>query len=75
MTMAASLEASSVEVDPAKRLSGELRLPGDKSISHRALMLALLADGETRIEGAGDGADVRSTAGILRALEDRWSND
>lgn len=52
----------------ATQLSGELRLPGDKSISHRALMLALLADGETRIEGAGDGADVRSTAGIARAL-------
>ena len=43
-------------------------LPGDKSISHRALMLALLADGETRITGAGDGADVRSTAGIVEAL-------
>jgi 3-phosphoshikimate 1-carboxyvinyltransferase len=57
-----------VDVLPARRLRGELRLPGDKSISHRALMLALLADGETRITGAGDGADVRSTAGIVRAL-------
>jgi 3-phosphoshikimate 1-carboxyvinyltransferase len=52
----------------ADRLRGELRLPGDKSISHRALMLAALAAGESRIEGAGDGADVRSTAGIVRAL-------
>lgn len=50
------------------RLRGELRLPGDKSISHRALMLAALAKGESRIEGAGDGADVRSTAGIVAAL-------
>jgi 3-phosphoshikimate 1-carboxyvinyltransferase len=50
------------------RLRGELRLPGDKSISHRALILAALADGESRIEGAGDGADVRSTAGMIRAL-------
>ncbi len=57
-----------VEVAPASRLRGELVLPGDKSISHRALMLALLADGETRITGAGDGADVRSTAGIVQAL-------
>ena len=48
---------------PRGRLRGELRLPGDKSISHRALMLAALAAGESRIEGAGDGADVRSTAG------------
>ena len=50
------------------RLRGELRLPGDKSISHRALMLAALAAGESRIEGAGDGADIRSTAGIVAAL-------
>ncbi len=55
-------------VEPASRLRGSLRLPGDKSISHRAVMLALLADGESRISGAGDGADVRSTAGIARAL-------
>ena len=45
-----------------------LRLPGDKSISHRALLLAALAEGESRIAGAGDGADVRSTAGIVAAL-------
>src|SRR5437867_8725324 len=64
----ASPVAASIEVLPAARLRGELRLPGDKSISHRALMLALLADGESRIRGAGDGADVRSTAGIVRAL-------
>ncbi len=50
------------------RLRGELRLPGDKSISHRALMLAALAAGESRIQGAGDGADVRSTAGIVATL-------
>ena len=55
-------------VRPAARLRGELRLPGDKSISHRALMLAALADGECRIRGAGDGADVRSTAAAMRAL-------
>ena len=55
-------------VRPAARLRGELRLPGDKSISHRALILSTLAAGESRITGAGDGADVRSTAGIMRAL-------
>ncbi len=65
---ASSVAPSTVEVLPAARLEGELRLPGDKSISHRALMLALLAEGESRIRGAGDGADVRSTAGIVRAL-------
>jgi 3-phosphoshikimate 1-carboxyvinyltransferase len=55
-------------IQPAVRLRGALVLPGDKSISHRALMLALLADGRTQITGAGDGADVRSTAAIVRAL-------
>ncbi len=55
-------------IHPAPRLRGRLHVPGDKSISHRALMLALLASGESRIHGAGDGADVRSTAGIVRAL-------
>jgi 3-phosphoshikimate 1-carboxyvinyltransferase len=55
-------------VRTARRLRGDLTLPGDKSISHRALMLAALAEGESRIDGAGDGADVRSTAGIVAAL-------
>ncbi len=55
-------------VRQAARLRGELRLPGDKSISHRALVFAALAAGESRIERAGDGADVRSTAAALRAL-------
>jgi 3-phosphoshikimate 1-carboxyvinyltransferase len=55
-------------VRPAARLRGNPALPGDKSISHRALLLALLARGESRIAGAGDGEDVRSTAGIVTAL-------
>jgi len=56
------------EVRAAARIRGEIRLPGDKSVSHRALLLAALAAGESRITGAGDGADVRSSAGIVRAL-------
>ena len=43
-------------------------MPGDKSISHRALILASLAEGESRISGILDSEDVRSTAGVLRAL-------
>ena len=62
------IRADAARVNPAARLRGELRLPGDKSISHRALLLATLAAGESRISGAGDGADIRSTAGIMRAL-------
>ncbi len=57
-----------VVVRSAPRLRGEIRLPGDKSISHRALLLALLAEGESRIAGAGDGRDVRATAGVAAAL-------
>jgi 3-phosphoshikimate 1-carboxyvinyltransferase len=57
-----------VTIQPAARLRGDLRLPGDKSISHRALILATMAAGESRISGAGDGADVRSSAGIMEAL-------
>jgi 3-phosphoshikimate 1-carboxyvinyltransferase len=55
-------------VQPATRLRGEPRLPGDKSISHRALILATLAEGRSRIGGAGDGRDVQATAAILSAL-------
>jgi 3-phosphoshikimate 1-carboxyvinyltransferase len=55
-------------VSRAARLRGEPRLPGDKSISHRALILATLAGGDSRITGAGDGRDVQATAGIMAAL-------
>ena len=61
-------EDDALVVRPATRLRGRPALPGDKSISHRALLLALLAEGESRISAAGDGADVRSTAGIVAAL-------
>jgi 3-phosphoshikimate 1-carboxyvinyltransferase len=55
-------------IRPAARLRGELRLPGDKSISHRALILATLAEGTSTITRAGDGADVRSTAAVVARL-------
>jgi 3-phosphoshikimate 1-carboxyvinyltransferase len=55
-------------VQSAARLRGEPRLPGDKSISHRALIMAALAEGRSVISGAGDGRDVRATAGIVAAL-------
>ena len=66
--MTAAHGAPPVVVRPAPRLRGEPRLPGDKSISHRALLLAALAEGESRITGAGDGRDVRATAGLVAAL-------
>jgi 3-phosphoshikimate 1-carboxyvinyltransferase len=58
----------SLRVRPAARLRGEPALPGDKSISHRALLLALLAHGESAISAAGDGEDVRTTARAIEAL-------
>src|SRR5664279_2549612 len=55
-------------VSRAARLRGEPRLPGDKSISHRALLLAALTEGESAITGAGDGRDVAATSAIVAAL-------
>ncbi len=49
-------------------LRGTIRVPGDKSISHRALMFAGLAVGETRIRGLLEGEDVLCTAAAMRAL-------
>ena len=49
-------------------LSGTLRVPGDKSISHRALILGALSVGETRISGLLEGEDVLNTAQAMRAL-------
>jgi 3-phosphoshikimate 1-carboxyvinyltransferase len=50
------------------RVRGEIRVPGDKSVSHRALIFAALADGESVLRGVLDSADVQSTEGVLRAL-------
>ncbi len=55
-------------VGPGGTLRGDLRVPGDKSISHRAVMLGALADGTTRISGLLEGADVLATIAVFRAL-------
>jgi len=55
-------------VEPARRLHGELTVPGDKSISHRAVLFASLARGESVLEGLADGEDVASTVAVLRSL-------
>ena len=47
------------------KIEGTLRVPGDKSISHRSLMLAALGDGEARISRILESADVRSTASTM----------
>lgn len=53
---------------PARSLRGQVRIPGDKSISHRAVMLGALATGETEIEHFLFGEDCFSTIGVVRAL-------
>lgn len=55
-------------VSRPSRLRGSIRVPGDKSISHRALILNAIADGPARISGLSSGADVASTLACLRAL-------
>jgi len=49
-------------------LSGRVRVPGDKSISHRSLMLSALAVGESTVEGLLEGEDVLATAAAMRAM-------
>jgi 3-phosphoshikimate 1-carboxyvinyltransferase len=53
---------------PGRPLKGRIRAPGDKSISHRALILGALASGETRIEGLLEGDDVLRTAAAMGAF-------
>jgi 3-phosphoshikimate 1-carboxyvinyltransferase len=50
------------------KVGGSLRVPGDKSISHRSLILGALAEGDSRVTSILESADVKSTAGVLRAL-------
>jgi 3-phosphoshikimate 1-carboxyvinyltransferase len=57
-----------LRASPGTALRGHVAVPGDKSISHRALILGALAEGETRIEGLLEGQDVLDTAAALRAL-------
>jgi 3-phosphoshikimate 1-carboxyvinyltransferase len=57
-----------LEARKSVALSGRVRVPGDKSISHRALILGALAVGETRISGLLEGEDVLNTAKAMRAL-------
>ena len=59
----------------SRGLKGELKLPGDKSVSHRALILGAMAEGFTYIQGLSDGEDVRSTWLCLQALSARITSE
>jgi 3-phosphoshikimate 1-carboxyvinyltransferase len=60
--------ACRLEVEGGGPLTGTIRVPGDKSLSHRALLLAALAAGESRLRGLSDGDDVARTLGAVRDL-------
>ncbi len=72
--MSASVEHPSTpgervfRVTPGGTLRGEVRVPGDKSISHRAIMLGALAEGDTEVAGFLEGADSLATLGAFRAM-------
>ena len=55
-------------VEPAGTLVGHIAVPGDKSISHRAVLIGALADGETHVRGLGRSADTQSTIDAVRSL-------
>lgn len=55
-------------IGPARLIKGRLRVPGDKSISHRYALLAALAEGRSRLSGYAPGADCQSTLSCLRTL-------
>jgi 3-phosphoshikimate 1-carboxyvinyltransferase len=57
-----------MKVEPAARAVGHLAVPGDKSISHRALLIGAICEGETHVSHWGRSGDTESTLGAVRAL-------
>lgn len=66
--MTASHAAAPLSAEPSRALTGEISVPGDKSISHRALILGAMAVGETVISGLLEGEDVLRTGAAMAAL-------
>jgi 3-phosphoshikimate 1-carboxyvinyltransferase len=60
---------------PARRLQGSIRVPGDKSISHRYAILASVAEGPSRLHNYSTGADCQSTLNCMRALGVEWRKE
>ena len=57
-----------MRIEPVSALDGHVAVPGDKSISHRAVLIGVLCDGETRVSGFGRSADTEATVAAVRAL-------
>ena len=66
--MTHSDQPTPLEARASGALTGKVRVPGDKSISHRALILGALSVGETRVSGLLEGEDVLNTARSMQAL-------
>jgi 3-phosphoshikimate 1-carboxyvinyltransferase len=64
-----------MRIEPAASLDGHFAVPGDKSISHRALLIGAVSDGETRIAGWGRSADTESTLAAVRTLGSEVEED
>ena len=57
-----------MRIEPAAAVVGHIGVPGDKSISHRGVLVGAICEGETRIEGFGRSRDTESTVNAMRAL-------
>ena len=57
-----------MEITPAKKLRGEVTIPGDKSISHRSVMFGAIAKGTTEITNFLQGADCLATIGCFQSM-------
>ncbi len=57
-----------MKIEPAAAISGHIAVPGDKSLSHRAVLLAAVGEGETRISGFGRSEDTEATIKAVRDL-------
>lgn len=66
------MSEKNVTIRPARSISGSVRIPGDKSISHRYAMLGGIAEGVTQLQNFSTGADCASTLGCLRTLGVQW---
>jgi 3-phosphoshikimate 1-carboxyvinyltransferase len=71
----APISESRVVIRPARNVSGILRMPGDKSISHRYAMLAAIAEGASVLRNYSSGQDCASTLSCLRQLGCDWTRD
>ena len=57
-----------MRIEPVAAIEGHIAVPGDKSVSHRAVLIGAICEGETRITGFGRSADTESTIAAVRAL-------